>query len=125
MEEKDIYETLIEEIERQVEEICEEGITVDNVKYLSEIVDIHKDIKNEMYWEEKIDCMRYRNFKHYSENQDQLHNEEHEKHGSENMDRIEIMTDSLADFIEHIKRTARTPEEKQFIVKKIQELTEM
>ena len=38
------------------------------------------------------------------------------------MQKIEIMADSLMDFVEHIMETAKTPEEKELIQRKIQEL---
>lgn len=167
-EEKNLCEMLIEETEKQIQEICDEGISVDNVKYLSEMVDIHKDLKNEKYWEEKIGLMRYRNYGNYGANFDnyrdgsygrryrdgnygnygeygargydtkyrgeqaldnvyQAYREYNDSgnYGADNMEKIEIMADSLMDFIEHIKKTAKTPEEKQFIDKKMQELSQM
>lgn len=43
----------------------------------------------------------------------------------DNMQKIEMMTDSLMDFVNHVKKIAKTPEERQFIDRKIQELSEM
>lgn len=43
----------------------------------------------------------------------------------ESMQKIEIMADSLMDFVEHIMETAKTPEEKELIQRKIQELGRM
>ena len=43
----------------------------------------------------------------------------------ESMQKIEVMADSLMDFVEHIKSTAKTPEERQLINRKIQEMSQM
>ena len=43
----------------------------------------------------------------------------------DNMQKIEMMTDSLMDFVNHVKKIAKTPEERQFIDRKIQELSDM
>lgn len=43
----------------------------------------------------------------------------------DNMQKIEMMTDSLMDFVNHVKKIAKTPEERQFIDRKVQELSEM
>lgn len=43
----------------------------------------------------------------------------------DNMQKIEMMTDSLMDFVNHVKKIAKTPDERQFIDRKIQELSEM
>lgn len=42
-----------------------------------------------------------------------------------NMELIEMMADSLMEFVEHLKKTAKSPEEKQLIQKKLQELGRM
>lgn len=55
----DVCKELIEKTEELMEAVIQDGIDTENVKFLGEIVDIHKDIKNEKYWEEKIDTMRY------------------------------------------------------------------
>lgn len=44
---------------------------------------------------------------------------------SESMQKIEIMADSLMDFIHHIKKEAKTPEEKQLIEEKLREVGRM
>lgn len=49
MEQKD----LIEKVEKQIEETSKEGVKRENVEYLYKLVDIHKDLKNEEYWEKK------------------------------------------------------------------------
>lgn len=43
----------------------------------------------------------------------------------ESMQKIEIMADSLMDFVEHIRKTAKTPEERELIDRKIQEMSRM
>lgn len=42
-----------------------------------------------------------------------------------NMELIEMMADSLMEFVEHLKKTAKSPEEKQLIQQKLQELGRM
>ena len=51
-------EITTQKIEEQIKHINEEGIQPTNVKYLSELVDIHKDLANETYWKEKINMYR-------------------------------------------------------------------
>ena len=44
---------------------------------------------------------------------------------NESMMKIEIMADSLMDFVEHLRKEAKTPEERQLIDQKLQELSRM
>lgn len=64
VEQKD--ETITEKIKCQLEEeiecIADERINRDNVEYLGQLIDIHKDLANEDYWLEKEDFMRYGNY---------------------------------------------------------------
>lgn len=72
MEEEERKE-LLKEVSRQVEEkiknIIETGINPDNIEALGELVDIHKDLCNEKYWEKKEEVMemRYRGYEEYDE----------------------------------------------------------
>lgn len=61
---------VLEKVEDKITELMgREGVRKDTIDYLSKLVDIHKDIKNEEYWkkkEEKYDdekrklwCQRY------------------------------------------------------------------
>lgn len=55
-----MIEKVKEKTESIIDEILEQGITVDNVDMLGQLVDIHKDVANEEYWEckeENIDMM--------------------------------------------------------------------
>ena len=57
----EMLDKLKEETESIICDILEEGIKMDNIELLDKVVDIHKDIANEEYWEvkkEDID-MRY------------------------------------------------------------------
>lgn len=63
MEEKNVKVQLKEKIEELMSSILNEGIQQNNIEFLEKIVDIHKDISNEEYWEEKKDMM----FRNYSE----------------------------------------------------------
>lgn len=52
---------LKEETERIINDVMEDGINTNNIDFLGKVVDIHKDISNEEYWEEKEEnYMRYR-----------------------------------------------------------------
>ena len=60
-----MIEKVKEKTECIIDEILEQGITVDNVDMLGQLVDIHKDVANEEYWEckeESIDMYRYGNY---------------------------------------------------------------
>lgn len=60
--------------EDKIKEILDNGIETTNLGYLSELVDIHKDIANEEYWcmkEEKEDMYgNYRGYEHDSYGRD-------------------------------------------------------
>jgi hypothetical protein len=64
---------MIKEVKQKVEEkinnILEQGIQSDNVEVLGELVDIHKDMANEEYWEKKkeVMSMNYRGYGEYDE----------------------------------------------------------
>lgn len=45
------------QVEQKIDEIMEEGIRMDNLEALGELVDIHKDIANEEYWDKKKEVM--------------------------------------------------------------------
>lgn len=57
--EKPMQENMLEKVECKISQIINaDGIKKDNIDYLYKLVDIHKDLKNEDYWnkkEEKID----------------------------------------------------------------------
>ena len=61
---------MIEEVKKQVEEkinnILEQGIQSDNLEVLGELVDIHKDMANEEYWNKKREVMNM-NYREYNE----------------------------------------------------------
>ena len=41
-----------EQVEKEMSNLIQEGIHVDNINMLGKLVDIHKDLANEEYWEE-------------------------------------------------------------------------
>ena len=45
------------QVEQKINEMVEQGIRMDNVEILGELVDIHKDIANEEYWDKKKEVM--------------------------------------------------------------------
>ena len=52
--------------EKQIKEVLDNGIQMNNIEYLGELVDIHKDIANEEYWCMKEgEDMRYNNYGRY------------------------------------------------------------
>lgn len=62
----------------------------------------------------------------YGAYNDYMDSNEYGNYGtSESMQKIEIMADSLMDFIEHIKKEAKSPEEKQLIDEKLKEIGRM
>lgn len=55
------------QLEEQIENIMQEGIQVENINMLGKLVDIHKDLANEEYWDKKKEAMqmRYREYGNY------------------------------------------------------------
>lgn len=60
MEEKELKETLCNQIEEELKNISQQRVQQGNVEYLYKLIDVKKDIKNIEYWKEKIDIMRNR-----------------------------------------------------------------
>lgn len=56
-----------EKVEEKISKILEAGIESSNVDYLYKLIDIHKDIENEDYWNKKkeVMSMNYRNYGEY------------------------------------------------------------
>lgn len=48
-----------EEVEKLIKGITENGLQINNVELLYKLIDIHKDIENEKYWENKEEAMKY------------------------------------------------------------------
>lgn len=46
-------------VEEAINRITEEGLHTENIDTLYKLIDIHKDIKNEKYWDIKEEKMRY------------------------------------------------------------------
>ena len=63
-EEKNIIEKVKKETEKVIEQILNQGIQENNLDVLYKLVDIHKDIANEEYWQKKKEetDMRYRGY---------------------------------------------------------------
>ena len=53
---------LNEKLEEKICQIIEEDISPNNIEMLDILVDIHKDVANEKYWEGKESSMRYGNY---------------------------------------------------------------
>ena len=67
-EEKNIQDKIMEKIEPIIERTLDKDITAEDLNILGKLVDIHKDLKNEEYWERKVDFMNYGNYGNYGNN---------------------------------------------------------
>ena len=59
---------LKKQVEEKIKEVYkEDGVQIENVKFIGELVDIHKDLANEEYWEKKKEVMdmNYREYGNY------------------------------------------------------------
>lgn len=67
-ENKDLHEELKKQLEEKIKIIMDKGLQEDNIEILGELVDIHKDLANEEYWQEKEEVykMRYRGYDDYN-----------------------------------------------------------
>ena len=72
MEEKEMTttESIKSDIEKTLGDISNEGINRDNVDYVFKLVDIHKDLNQEDYWEVKK--MYYRDSRRYDYDRDDM-----------------------------------------------------
>ena len=52
-----MHEELKKQVEEKIKTITDSGITPENIKALGELVDIHKDLSNEQYWEKKEEVL--------------------------------------------------------------------
>lgn len=61
---KEIRENVNKQVEEKINSILKDGVKQANVDYLYKLVDIHKDLANEEYWEEQKEdvSMRYRSY---------------------------------------------------------------
>ena len=66
-EKKETMHKICEQVEELIGKISEEGIQADNVELLGELVDIHKDIANEKYWDVKKEGIKMRYNREYDE----------------------------------------------------------
>lgn len=64
-----MIEGLKEKVEKGINNVIENGIQIDNLDTLYKLVDIHKDLSNEEYWEKKKEVMEmnYRGYGNYEE----------------------------------------------------------
>lgn len=67
--EKPIGEKVKERTEKLINRILDEGIKMENIDFLYKMIDIHKDISNEEYWDVKKEGikMRYSTYNNYGE----------------------------------------------------------
>lgn len=64
---KRIGEEVNKQVEQEIAAIVQEGIQAENVNMLGKLIDIHKDLANEDYWNKKKEVMqmRYREYGNY------------------------------------------------------------
>lgn len=67
--EKALNDKVKEKVEEIIEKLLETGIQAGNVDYLYKLIDIHKDIENENFWNKKKEVldMNYRNYGEYDD----------------------------------------------------------
>lgn len=65
MEEKELTttESIKSEIEKILGELSSDGISQSNIDYIGKLIDAHKDLSNEEYWDKKEENMRYGNYR--------------------------------------------------------------
>ena len=64
--EKTMQEKLCKQVEEKIEHVLSQGIRPENIDTLYKLVDIHKDLANEDYWQVKKEDIHMR-YKNYSE----------------------------------------------------------
>lgn len=59
-----MHKELKKQLEEKIKIIMDKGLQEDNIEILGELVDMHKDLANEEYWQEKEEVykMRYRGY---------------------------------------------------------------
>lgn len=63
---KDIQCEIIDETEELIKQLLQQGISMENLEILYKLVDIHKDINNEIYWKIKESEIMYGNYGNYN-----------------------------------------------------------
>ena len=66
VEEVKVTEKVQTEINKLIKEVVDDGISSDNLDYLYRLIDIHKDLANEEYWDVKKEVMSM-NYREYGE----------------------------------------------------------
>ena len=67
-EEVKVTEKVQTEIDKLIKEVVDDGISSDNLDYLYRLIDIHKDLANEEYWNVKKEGIKMR-YKDYGESE--------------------------------------------------------
>ena len=64
---KELCKQVNEQVEKEIKSIVDEGVQTENVNMLGKLVDIHKDLANEKYWniKEEVYKMRYDEYNEY------------------------------------------------------------
>lgn len=135
-----------EQIQQQIECITNEGIQIGNIDYLGKLIDIHKDLANEDYWnvkEESIMNYRENNYGNYGKRGrryrgedmiEDMHDgyqeyyENASRYGGESrntMQSLDCMLRSMHDFIKMLKREASSQDEIDLIQEYSRKISEI
>lgn len=93
---KEMQKKVTEKVEDLICKVADEGIQIGNVDYVYKLVDIHKDLANEEYWDTKKEDIEMR-FKNYGRNSYGRNNYGRNSYGNESYGR---MRDSRGRFME-------------------------
>lgn len=67
---KKMQEKVKEETEKIICQIVDNGMQLENIELLGQLVDIHKDIANEEYWKKKEEVYQMRDYREYDDKYD-------------------------------------------------------
>lgn len=146
-------EKLKELIEERINKIIEGGMPFEKLEELYKLVDIHKDIENEKYWEKRGENMMYREpygrrrdsqgrymrrrykgeemlndmqetYNNYAERREEYNRGNYGAKDS-SIKSLEYMLQSVVEFIEMLKRDANSQEEVDIISEYASQISEM
>lgn len=107
------------EVEKEIKSIMQTGISENNIDLLYSLIDIHKDIENEEYWDCKKEVlgMRYRDYDRRG--YDNYGNKEY------TLKSLDYMLKSVVQFMEILKNEATSEEEIQLIKEYVRRINEI
>ena len=101
---------LLDKTEEQMEIIANEDINSNNIEYLDKLVDIHKDLENEKYWD----------YHEYAEGRDSYGADD-----GQTLQSLEYMMKSVVEFIAMLQDDAKSQDEVEIIKKYTRKISEM